>query len=300
MTESRPFRLAPMAGWRCWSLLLALSLTAACLLHPTLALQRPIYRYLVVIDITQSMNAQDYRQDGLPHDRLGYVKQSLRQTLGDLPCGSELGLALFTTQNTQILFDPLEICGHFAALDDALEHVDWRMAWAADSFIAHGLYSALDQLASRDRPARLVFFSDGQQIPEDLETPPYQGDRGALAGLVVGVGGTEPVPIPRYDQDNQPLGHWQRGDLDLGPGKQAPVGAADAPLLSRLDEQHLSTLAAATGLGYHRLTTSAALSRALQQPELALRLKVETDIRPVLGLTALLVWLSGQLRWRWR
>jgi mxaL protein len=290
------FRPAPFAGWRSWSLLLALLLSASCLLRPTLPLERPVYRYLAVIDITQSMNVPDYRDESMPRDRLGYVKQSLRQLLADLPCGSELGLGLFTTQNTQILFEPLEVCGHYAAIDDALEHLDWRMAWAADSFIAHGLYSALEQMAGWKKPVRLAFFSDGQQIPQDLEIPPYRGNRGAIAGLLVGVGGTEAVPIPRYDQDNRPLGDWRKSDLDVSPGNQPPAGQMEGPLLSRLDEQHLSTLAAATGLGYARLTTAAGLGHALMRPELAVSLKVGTDMRPVLGVAALLLWLSGLVR----
>lgn len=300
MADFLPFRPASPSGWRCWSLLLALMLIALCLLQPTLTLQRPVYRYLVVIDITQSMNVQDYYTDGMPRDRLGFVKQSVRQTLAELPCGSEVGLGLFTTQNTQILFDPLEVCGHFAAIDDALEHVDWRTAWAADSFIAHGLFSALEQTAKSDKQVRLVFFSDGQQIPDGIETPPFPGKPAAVAGLVVGVGSTELSPIPRYDQNNQPIGTWQKGDLDLAPGTRASGGKADGPLLSRLDEHHLSTLAAVTGLGYHRLTTPAALSHALQKPELAVRLKVQTDIRPILAVAAQLLWFSGLVRWRKR
>lgn len=296
MSGHPKFRPAPFADWRSWSVLLALLLSASCLLRPTLPLERPVYRYLAVIDITQSMNVPDYRDESMPRDRLGYVKQSLRQLLADLPCGSELGLGLFTTQNTQILFEPLEVCGHYPAIDDALEHLDWRMAWAADSFIAHGLYSALEQMAGWKKPVRLAFFTDGQQIPEDLEIPPYRGNRGAITGLLIGVGGTEAVPIPRYDQDNRPLGDWRKSDLDVSPNNQPRAGPMEGPLLSRLDEQHLSTLAAATGLGYARLTTATGLAHALKRPELAVNLKVETDMRPALGLAALLIWLTGYLR----
>ena len=294
---TRP-RSLTRAHWRRSSLVLAALLAAACLLRPALPLTRPVYRYLVVIDITQSMNVADYQQPDLPAERLGYIQAALRRVLPDLPCGSEIGLGLFTNQNTQILFEPLEICTHFAAIDDAVQRLDWRMAWAADSLVARGLYSALEQIAARQPPIRLVFFSDGEEMPPNADPLPDHAHRGSAGGLVVGVGATDPVPIPRYDQNGQPLGYWRVSDLDQSPGRAAAAG--DVLLLSRLDETRLATLAAATGLGYHRLTDPVALSRALQRPELAVPRRVDTDARPLLALAALLMYLSSLIGWRQR
>jgi len=282
-------------GWRFWCLFTACVLLAISLSHPTLALNKPVYRYLFIIDITQSMNARDYHQDGLPADRLGFVKASIRQALHEMPCGSEVGLGLFTTRNSQVLFDPIEICEHFPLIADVLEHIDWRMAWAADSHIARGIYTGLREAAARGQDTRLVFFSDGQQFPPETEPPPFDGKPGEPGGLIVGVGGAQPVPIPRLDKDNSPQGVWEYVDLrDYLPPSMMPPDHS-ALYLSRLDEQALRSLAAITGLGYHRLETPQGLSHALLHKDLAAQRVVAVDIRWALALLALALVLITRL-----
>jgi len=276
--------------WRFWSLFSACVLLALCLSRLTVPWPRPVYRYLFVLDITQSMNARDYHVEGLPADRLGFVQASLRQALHALPCGSEVGLGLFTTQHSQILFEPMELCAHHAIVDEVIARIDWRMAWAADSHIAHGLYTGLRKLAETDPGIRLVFFSDGQQFPPQAEPPPFHGKPGAVRGLIVGVGGPQPVPIPRYDRENRPLGYWQYNDLEdwLPTSELAARPRHDSsPYLSRLDETTLKELTAITGLGYHRLTSPDRLNAALQAADLADRRVVATDARPALAGVAL-------------
>ncbi|MDD5035910.1 MAG: VWA domain-containing protein [Methylococcaceae bacterium] len=256
-----------------------------------------MYRYLLVVDITQSMNARDYHRTGLPADRLGFVKVSIRQALHDLPCGSELGLGLFTTHHTQLLLEPLEICQHFSLLDDTLEHIDWRMAWAADSHIAHGLYSGLREAARRGKETRLAFFSDGQQFPPEPEAPSFDGKPGEVGGVIVGVGGSQPVPIPRLDRENRPQGFWESVDLrDYLPASAMPgQKEGSAYYLSHLDESALRGLAAGTGLGYHRLETPEGLVRALMAKDLAAERMVATDFSGMLALLALFFLLLTRL-----
>jgi mxaL protein len=259
-----------------------------------LPIGRPVFRYLFVLDITQSMNARDYHQDGLPADRLGFAKASIRAALEALPCGSGVGLGLFTTRNSQILFEPLEVCGHLPLLADVLEHIDWRMAWAADSHVARGVFTGLREAAARGTDTRLVFFSDGQQFPPEAN-PPFDGQPGAVGGLIVGVGGAQAVPIPRLDKDGQPLGFWEYVDLrDWLPAEAMPLDGA-ALYLSRLDETALRGLAATTGLGYLRLETPQGLAHALSDPGLAARRVVATDIRWALAALALLLLLVSHL-----
>lgn len=285
----------PKPGWRFGCLLAACLLTALSLARPTLPMERPVYRYLLVLDITQSMNARDYHQDGLPADRLGYAKVAIREALHGLPCGSEVGLGLFTTRNSQVLFEPLEICGHFALIADVLEHIDWRMAWAADSHIARGLHTGLREAAARGPDTRLVFFSDGQQFPPE-EPPPFDGP--PASGLIVGVGGAQPVPIPRQDKDNNPQGFWEYVDLrDYLPPQAMPQDRS-ALYLSRLDEPGLRRLASLTGLGYHRLESPQGLELALLDKHLAAKRVVAVDIRGILALSALLLLLATRLTLR--
>lgn len=279
-------------GWRFWTQFAACALMALCLARPTVPWPRSVYRYLFVIDITQSMNARDYHVEGLPADRLNYVKAALRTILRDLPCGSEAGLGLYTTQNSQILFEPVEICARLGLIDSVVERIDWRMAWAGNSHIAQGLYSALRKLAESDPNARLVFFTDGQQFPPQEPMPPFHGKPGEVRGLIVGVGGPQAVPIPRYDRENHPRGYWQNVDVeDWLPAVELagrPKHASEN-YFTRLDEIALKTLANVTGLNYHRLTTPAALAKALRGQDLAERRTVKLDPRPMLALLAMLL-----------
>lgn len=278
-------------GWRVYSLTLAALLLAACLFKPTFTMIRPVFRYLLVIDITQSMNANDYHQEGFPADRLGFVKATIRQALEHLPCGSEVGLGLFTTRNSQVLFEPLEICGHFPLITNVLEHIDWRMAWAADSHIARGLFTGLRETAARGKDTRLVFFTDGQQFPPEPDPPPFDGQPGAIAGIVVGVGGSQAVPIPRLDKENLPIGFWEYVDLrDYLPPSAIPTDGSRL-YLSRLDEANLIRLAAITGLSYHRLEKPEDLTHALLEKDLASEHRIAVDIRWTLALMALLLLL---------
>ena len=291
MTKAHKLNLS----WRFWSLFGAAALLSLCLAHPTLPMQRPVFRYLFVIDITQSMNARDYHQDGFPADRLGFVKASIRQALDKLPCGSEVGLGLFTTRNSQVMFEPLEICGHFPLIADVLDHIDWRMAWAADSHIARGLYTGLREAAALGANTRLVFFSDGQQFPPEPDFPPFDGQPGAVGGLIVGVGGTQPVPIPRLDKENRPMGFWETMDLrDYPPPSALPKDGANF-YLSRLDVQSLTRLATITGLSYVRLETPENLARTLLARNLAAERTVKVDIRWILGSLTLLLLLITRL-----
>jgi mxaL protein len=258
---------------------------------------RAVFRYLFVVDITRSMNARDYDLPGEAHDRLGFVKEAIRRVLFDLPCGSEVGLGLFTTRNAEILFDPIEVCEHLPIIADVLTHIDWRMAWGGDSFIAEGLFNALRQLRSRSAPICLAFFTDGQQTPEDLVQPRFTGKPGEVKGAIVGVGGTQPVLIPKFDQENRLLGYWESSDvrkpLATSAYREKPFGeaaAANPPTqgyyLSRLYEDRLKRLAATTGLDYHRLQDAESLSRMLRSRKFARERRVSEDLSPGLALAA--------------
>lgn len=285
-------------GWRFWCLLLAGAALGVSLAHPTLPLNKAVQRYVFVIDITQSMNARDYHLEHLPPDRLGLVKAAIAHALRDLPCGSEVGLGLFTTQNTQLLFEPLEICEHFAVIDDALAHIDWRMAWGANSYIARGLFTALREIAAHDADIRLAFFTDGQQFPPEAELPNFDGKPGQVRGLIVGVGAVQPVPIPKLDRENRPQGFWEYVDVEdfLPPSEAADARSRGSNyFLSRLDEQALRALAAFTGLRYHRLVSPQDLSTALRANDLAVEQRVVSDVRWVFALLALGLLLASHL-----
>lgn len=272
-------------------------LVLACLWRPEYPLPRPVYRYMLVFDITQSMNTPDYHVEGWPRDRLGYAKAAVRQTLHELPCGSAVGLGLFTTQTVHFLFEPLEICRHFAVIDDVLDHIDWRMAWSADTHVEMGLYHVLRELPKHAADTRLAFLTDGQETPPQSIRPRFDGKPGEIAGNLIGVGGLAPVTVPRYDRENRLLGYWQNADIEKPPVSttvysekvETRILPSEGPYLSWLDEPHLKALAAATGLDYLRLDEPTGFVRYLTSPAFATSRPTLTDLRPALGGLALLL-----------
>ncbi|MGH8549477.1 MAG: vWA domain-containing protein [Methylococcales bacterium] len=283
-------------------LLLAIVLMLLCLIRPTIPWTQNTFRYLFVLDITQSMNTRDYHGNDLPADRLSFGKQALRQAIRDLRCGSEAGIGLFSTKDILLLIEPLEICAHFAAIDDTVSHIDWRMAWSADSNIERGLYGSILAAKNLAPGTHLVFLSDGEQNVRELHRPPLAKHTGTIKGYIIGVGGSGPSPIPKLDQDNRLTGFWSNrevGEVSIGPeGLEASAQKSSGPeanYQSTLHESNLQMLAAMTGLGYHRLESPEQFSKILQAEELAEPRTVETDIGWLFAMLSLLLILAVYL-----
>lgn len=278
-----------------WVLGLACVVLIVGLLHPEMTLTRSVHRYRIVVDITQSMNTEDYHRLDYPSDRLGYVKAVLHRIIRDLPCGSEVSLGLFTTQNIQFLFDPMEVCRHSGVLNDTIDHIDWRMAWAADSHVEMGIYHALNEMAREEDDARLIFFTDGQETPPQSVKPQYQPEGYHPSGMIVGVGGLAPSNVPRFDRENRRIGNWENADIDKPPistnvyslNVETRTLPETGPYLSSLDETHLKAIAAYTQLEYVRLEDPEVLVQQVGNPRWSVDRPTKTDIRPALALIAL-------------
>ena len=295
-------------------------LLAAGWLAPALSWQRPRPHLVAVIDITQSMNVADQPADARPGTeplpRLLAAKRALRAALDSLPCGARLGWAVFTEHRSYLLLMPVEVCAHRAELRDTLDQIDGRMAWSGNSEVAKGLHSAID-IARKlpDKPA-LVFVTDGHEAPplSPRHRPHFDDTPGEVPGLVVGVGGSTPAPIPKHDPQGRPLGLWGADEVaqtdPRSQGRGGSVGGealvdtdTDRPVaglgatpgaehLSSLREPYLQLLARENGLGYLRLRAPEALADALRQPALARPVAVPLAGRSVLGglALALLLW----------
>ncbi|HPE61990.1 MAG TPA: VWA domain-containing protein [Thiolinea sp.] len=275
-------------------LLLALLCMALALLRPFWLLERKVWNYSFILDITQSMNTRDYHLNGELTDRLTVARQAMRAALKQLPCGSQVGLGLYTANNTYQLFNPLEVCEHYAIITDVLDHIDWRMAWANDSQIQYGLYAALELMNESDNPPALVFLTDGDQSPpaDPAREPAFMGTPGQPGGVIIGTGNEIPTPVPHLAPDNSISGYWTREEALNNAGG---LNAVQSHLyLSRLDQPRLQRFASITGLDYHHLQHPEQLGRWLLDPDLATTRRVSTDMRWLFGGMALvLVLLSG-------
>lgn len=301
----------------------ALSLFAACCalalaaINPVIERQRPIFNLVVSIDITQSMNALDRRADGEPVSRLNRAKRALAATLGELPCGSRIGWAIFTEYRSFLLTAPVEVCANYRELHATLAHIDGRMAWAGASEVAKGLYSGL--LIARqlkDKPD-LVFVTDGHEAPplNPGYRPTFAGTPGEIGGAIIGAGGEALAPIPKFDADGKSLGVWEADEVlqtdprSLGrSGSVAGEAMAESGVtppdprllatpgrehLSSLREEYLKLLAGETRLAYHRLGRERSLNPQLAP--LARPLTVAGDLRVWFGVAALALLVASYL-----
>ena len=62
-------------------LLAALMLLLIALLSPAIPMKRDLYNYLIVVDVTQSMNAADMQWKGQSHSRIAYARKLLQEAL---------------------------------------------------------------------------------------------------------------------------------------------------------------------------------------------------------------------------
>lgn len=302
---------------------------AATFARPSVPMQRPVLEIVVVLDVTQSMNVPDQQVGGKPVSRLARAKAALESALVALPCGSRLGWAFFTEYRSFLLMTPVEVCEHHRELREALRRIDGRMAWAGNSEVAKGLNSGLQIAHTLESRPALVFVTDGHEAPpvNPGYRPSFTVERGAVRGLVVGVGGDTPLPIPKIDPSGQLLGEWGASEVlqtdprSLGRGgsvageqmvepnerKVAPLPGATpgSEHLSALREDYLRLLASETGLSYMRLAGDAGLRAALAEDALARPVASRLDLRFVLAglaLVALLVSLlaaAGRPLLRW-
>lgn len=302
-------------GWRKLCLLLMWLLLTVILFRPHAMLPNRVYDWYFVVDITQSMNVPDYQMAGKSVSRLQMAKQSIRKTLSVLPCGSRVALGMFTERNVVNVVKPVEVCSHFAALDQTVDSMDWRMAWAADSFIAHGLYNALEQAPQLGKQVRVMFFTDGQQAPpaNPKYMPSYAGQPGDVQGYLVGMGKTTPSKIPKLDEKNAVAGYWEQeevqrfgnfgmaetlsvlameqGQHDRNAGHGPGNSLLENAHLSALDEQNLQRLAKSTGLNFVRLDDAGQGSDWATGLGMTAWRWADTDLRPWLAGLTCVSWL---------
>ncbi|WP_245835112.1 VWA domain-containing protein [Methylobacillus rhizosphaerae] len=305
-------------------MLLSVVLLIIAMIGPQATLPRRVFDWFFVLDITQSMNVRDYILDGKSISRLEYSKNAMREALRDMPCGSTVALGMFTERGAQNIVQPLEVCAHFSALDQTIEHMDWRMAWAADSFITHGVLSAVDLTAKLGPNTHLAFFTDGHQAPPSNPDylPKFDGKPGEVKGILVGTGKEELSRIPKLDEHDNIIGYWELEEVmrfaTFGMMTSKSVAAMEADMeveeedglnnrnashgrnpaedtkanLSGLDEITLMRLSEMTGLDYQRLNTLRGFANDVTATSMATWRSGKTDLRPWFAIPALLMILA--------
>ncbi len=293
---------------RFWILLSAAALTALAMVLPRVMLTRNVYDLVAIVDITGSMNTRDMTVAGKPVSRLDATKAALTKLLSDLPCQSHLGLGIFTERRSFLLFNPVEVCENFAPLETSIEELDWRMAWEGDSMVAKGFFHAIDIAESLQ--ADLIFATDGQEAPPlpggGTMLPEFEGTPGKVKGVLLGAGGRDKVPLPKFDDEGHEIGTYTADevpqenrtgppppDAQMRPGyhpKWAPFGT-DPPTgdehLTSVRTGPLDTLAVKVGFGRADLIDSPNILEVLSEHAHTRPVEVAVDIRSIPAALAL-------------
>lgn len=282
----------------------AMLLLVLALFRPTISVQRDIYSYLLVVDITQSMNTADMKLDGKPVSRIVYTKKLLHDMVAGMPCGTRVGLSFFAGASIALQYSPIEVCENYDAIQDNIDHMEWRMAWSGNSRLRQGAQAIAHLTRTLREPAQVLFFTDGEEAPRlhafnTLDLTSFQSGKD---WLIIGIGDQQGTPIPKYDDQNKLLGYWSAESFAMQPGvaqiSQENFGARDSEVammdssrqLSRLDEEYLKKYTEEIGSDYVRGDNIARVQTAITSLKPARHDQAPMQLDPWLaGLAGLLL-----------
>ncbi|WP_137719664.1 vWA domain-containing protein [Methylobacillus flagellatus] len=264
----------------------ALLLLLLAVFKPEIQLRQNVHNYLLLADVSQSMNAEDAVLEGRNVSRMAYVRHLMRKTVESSPCGTYVSLGVFAAENVALTFMPLEVCANYDVIVDSIDHLEWRMSWRGNSRLSFGVKAAATVLDSLNAPAQMLFFTDGDEAPKvnAINKLDLSGVQIGKQVIFVGVGGKQPVPIPRYNSNNQWVGFWAADAKEFSAGavgvtyndtsKDDPdpvVASAEFDrYLSQLEDGYLRELAQEIGARYIEAQDDAAFYRFLHaQPPVA-------------------------------
>ncbi|GBG12641.1 mxaL protein [Novimethylophilus kurashikiensis] len=285
----------------------ALVLLIVALFKPTVPVQRNIYSYMFVVDISQSMNVEDATLNGKAVSRIAYTRQTLHDIVSQMPCGTRMSLALFAGVSVADIYAPIEVCANYAAIQDTIDHLDWRMAWSGNSRIRESMLSVARTLRSLPEPAQVVFFTDGEEAPRlhAFNTRDLTNFQGGNGWLLVGVGSGKGTAIPKLDEKNQLIGYWAGDSFAMQPGiaqiSEQNLGVRDNNVaagegdryLSKLDEDYMKSLAKEVSGVYVRGDSLHSILSAMKEQKPARRDIAPFEIQDILAALAALLLLAA-------
>jgi mxaL protein len=290
-------------------LIAALILLIIAMFKPTVPVKRDIYSYLFVVDITQSMNVKDATLDGKLVSRMQYQQFLLHRIIGEMPCGTQVSIGLFAGVSVAALYTPIEVCENFSALEDSIDHLDWRTGWSGNSRIRESMLTLAKLIRSFPEPAQVVYFTDGEETPKlhVFNTRDLTGFQGGKDWLFVGIGSDKGTAIPKLDEHNQLIGYWASESFAMQPGvaqiSQDNIGTREESVasdtndryLSKLDEKYLESLAKEVGGNYVNGDNLQNIFAAMQKQPPARREKAAFELKWIFASLAGLLFLAAYL-----
>ncbi len=287
----------------------AFVLLAVALFKPTVPIKRDIYSYLLVADISQSMNVVDETINGKAVTRMQYQQHLMHRIIGEMPCGTQVGIGLFAGVSVAALYTPIEVCENFAAIEDTIDHLDWRTGWSGNSRIRESMATLAKLIRSFPEVAQVVYFTDGEETPalHAFNTRDLTGFQGGKDWLFVGIGGEKGTAIPKLDENNQVIGYWSNESFAMQPGiaqiSESNIGTRNDSVasgtsdrfLSKLDEKYLQSMTKEINAQYVNGDSVQAVLSAMKKQPPARRDKAKFELKWLLAGAAGLLFLAAYL-----
>ena len=281
-------------------LLAALLLLIVALFNPKIPVKRDIYSYILVADISQSMNTVDESLNGKPVSRMVFMQDMMHRLIGELPCGTNVSISLFAGVSVAALYTPIEVCENFDAINDTIDHLDWRTAWSGNSRVRASMTSLAKTIRSFPEPAQVVYFTDGEEAPRlhVFNRADLTAFQGGEDWLFVGIGSNKGTPIPKFDEYNQLIGYWSGESFAMQPGiaqiSESNLGVRDDNVaggtsdryLSKLDEEYLKELSKEVNGMYVRGNSVQDVLGAMKKQKPARRDTAGFEVRWILAAAA--------------
>lgn len=277
------------------------------LIKPQIQLKQEVHNYLLVADVTQSMNAEDVTLNNQNVSRLTYTRHLMKMIVETSPCGTYISVGIFASDNVALLITPLEVCTNYDVITDSIDHLEWRMAWKGNSRLSFGVRAAANTFDSLNVPAQMLFFTDGDEAPRANVTI-RQDLSGIQIGknfVFVGVGGHAKVAVPRYNAANKRVGFWPisdnnnagavgvtYADSSLDDPDPSVASAEYDRFLSQLEDDYLKSLAGEIKAKYIEGQNTPAFYEFVQQQKPAASFVTAYSIRWLYLVLAVILILS--------
>jgi mxaL protein len=255
------------------------------------------------------MNVVDESINGKPVSRMQYQQHLMHRIVGEMPCGTQVGIGLFAGVSVAALYTPIEVCENFAAIEDTIDHLDWRTGWSGNSRIRESMATLAKLIRSFPEVAQVVYLTDGEETPalHAFNTRDLTGFQGGKDWLFVGIGSDKGTAIPKLDEHNQVIGYWSNDSFAMQPGiaqiSESNLGTRTAAVangesdrfLSKLDEKYLQSMSKEINAQYVNGSSVQAVLSAMKNQPPARRDKAKFQLQWLLAGAAGLLFLAAYL-----
>ena len=287
-------------------LLISLILLVLALINPSIPVNQSLYNYILIADISQSMNTEDMKINQKTVSRLDYTKHVMSRLVEDFPCGTKVSIGMFAGVSVSATYSPIEVCENFSNINTTISKLDWRTTWSGNTRIRESVINLARLIRSFPESAQVVYFTDGEEAPKlhVFNTRDLEQFQGGNDWLFVGIGSDEGAPIPKYDNKNQLIGYWSNDSFALQPGiaqiSESNIGVRDNKVasgatdryMSKLDSEYLEKLAKEIGGFYVDGQSYRAIRKEMKKQPPAWKAPDQFYLQPILCFLALLFFVA--------